>query len=143
MNITEAKEILGDEFRFTVEDTNRIVQHLKLPKDAKILDVGTGIGSLAITLRAICGLGAPLGSVCFQGAALPGGAVSAIPWMGHAIPGKRAKCRCPCALDPVACTKLLEMIRHDRASLYLLRGDSPRIVCRLGKQSRLFQTLFH
>jgi len=50
MNITEAKEILGDEFSFTAEDTDRVIQHLKLPKDTKILDVGTGIGSLAITL---------------------------------------------------------------------------------------------
>ena len=50
MNITEAKEILDDTFRFTVEDTDRVIQQLKLPKDAKILDVGTGIGNLAITL---------------------------------------------------------------------------------------------
>ena len=50
MNIREAKEILGDEFRFTVEDTDRIIQHLKLRKDAKILDVGTGLGNLAIAL---------------------------------------------------------------------------------------------
>jgi ubiquinone/menaquinone biosynthesis C-methylase UbiE len=50
MNITEAKEILGDEFSFSAEDTNKVIQYLKLPKDAKILDVGTGFGSLAITL---------------------------------------------------------------------------------------------
>ena len=50
MNITEAKEILGDTFRFTVEDTDRVIQQLDLPKDAKILDVGTGHGNLAITL---------------------------------------------------------------------------------------------
>jgi ubiquinone/menaquinone biosynthesis C-methylase UbiE len=50
MDIAEAKEILDDTFRFTVEDTDRVIQQLKLPKDAKILDVGTGVGNLAITL---------------------------------------------------------------------------------------------
>ncbi len=50
MNIDEAKKILGDEFRFTVEDTDRVIQYLKLPRDTKILDVGTGVGSLAIAL---------------------------------------------------------------------------------------------
>jgi len=50
MNIAEAKEILGDIFSFTFEDTDKVIRHLDLPKDAKILDVGTGIGSLAITL---------------------------------------------------------------------------------------------
>ena len=50
MNITEAKEILDPTFGFTVGDTDRVIQQLKLPKDAKILDVGTGVGNLAITL---------------------------------------------------------------------------------------------
>ena len=50
MDITEAREILGDLFYFTAEDTDKIIKQLELPKDAKILDVGTGIGSLAITL---------------------------------------------------------------------------------------------
>ena len=50
MDIAEAKEILGDLFSLTAGDTNRVIQELNLPKDAKILDVGTGIGSLAITL---------------------------------------------------------------------------------------------
>jgi ubiquinone/menaquinone biosynthesis C-methylase UbiE len=50
MNITKAKEILGEKFAFTSEFANTVIQDLKLPKDAKILDVGTGIGSMAITL---------------------------------------------------------------------------------------------
>jgi ubiquinone/menaquinone biosynthesis C-methylase UbiE len=50
MDITQAKEILGQKFAFTSEFTNTVVQKLKLPKDSKILDVGTGIGSMAITL---------------------------------------------------------------------------------------------
>lgn len=50
MNITEAKEILGAVYNFSAEDTDRIIKHLKLPIDAKILDIGTGFGYLAITL---------------------------------------------------------------------------------------------
>jgi len=50
MDINEAKEVLGNEFSFTAEDTDRVIQNLNLPKDSKILDIGTGIGSLAITL---------------------------------------------------------------------------------------------
>jgi len=50
MDIAEAKEILDPTFGFTVGDTDRVIQQLKLPKDAKILDVGTGVGNLAITL---------------------------------------------------------------------------------------------
>jgi ubiquinone/menaquinone biosynthesis C-methylase UbiE len=50
MNITKAKEILREEFSFTSDLANSVLQALKLPKDAKILDVGTGIGSMAITL---------------------------------------------------------------------------------------------
>ncbi|MGD2150271.1 MAG: class I SAM-dependent methyltransferase [Desulfobacterales bacterium] len=50
MDITQAKEILGQKFAFTSEFANKVIQNLKLPKDSKILDVGTGIGSMAITL---------------------------------------------------------------------------------------------
>lgn len=50
MNIEEAKEILSPEYGFTADFTNMIIQELELPEDAKILDVGTGAGNLAITL---------------------------------------------------------------------------------------------
>jgi len=50
MDIKEAKKILGERYGFSAEDTHKVIQELNLPKDAKILDVGTGIGSLAITL---------------------------------------------------------------------------------------------
>jgi len=50
MNITQAGEILGQQFAFGSDLANTVVQDLKLPKYAKILDVGTGIGIMAITL---------------------------------------------------------------------------------------------
>jgi 2-polyprenyl-3-methyl-5-hydroxy-6-metoxy-1,4-benzoquinol methylase len=50
MNIDEAKAVLDPTFTFTVGDTDPVIQHLNLPRDAKILDVGTGVGNLAITL---------------------------------------------------------------------------------------------
>jgi SAM-dependent methyltransferase len=50
MKFTEAKEVLGGLFSFSAEDTNRVIQLLNVPGDAKILDIGTGFGYLAITL---------------------------------------------------------------------------------------------
>ena len=50
MDIEKAKEILGGKFIFSAVDTNKVIQELKVPKNAKILDIGTGMGSLAITL---------------------------------------------------------------------------------------------
>ena len=50
MNIEKAKDILGDRFSFTAEDTNNVLKDLSLPKFAKVLDVGTGIGNMAIML---------------------------------------------------------------------------------------------
>ena len=50
MDIKEVKKILGNEFSFMFDFLNPIVQELKMDKDAKILDVGTGKGNMAITL---------------------------------------------------------------------------------------------
>ena len=50
MDLKKAKEILGEKFSFTAVDTNRVIQDLDLNKNSTILVVGTGIGSLAITL---------------------------------------------------------------------------------------------
>jgi ubiquinone/menaquinone biosynthesis C-methylase UbiE len=50
MDITRAMEILGQRFSFSAVDTDKVIQALKLPQDANILDVGTGLGNLAITL---------------------------------------------------------------------------------------------
>jgi len=50
MNIFEVKELLGEEFSYIFDITNPIVQELELDKNAKILDVGTGEGRMAITL---------------------------------------------------------------------------------------------
>lgn len=50
MKITEAMEVLGKRFSFSAIDTNDVVNTLNLPRDAKILEVGTGMGSLSITL---------------------------------------------------------------------------------------------
>jgi ubiquinone/menaquinone biosynthesis C-methylase UbiE len=50
MDINQAEEILGEVFGFVVEDANKVIQYLNLPKNAKILDVGTGMGYFAISL---------------------------------------------------------------------------------------------
>ncbi len=50
MDITKAKEILGKIFSFSATDTNNVIQELQLSPNAKILDVGTGSGNLAIML---------------------------------------------------------------------------------------------
>jgi len=50
LDLTKANEILGEKYSFSAVDTNKVIQKLKVPKNAKILDVGTGMGSLAITL---------------------------------------------------------------------------------------------
>ena len=50
MDISDAKEILGGKFSFSAVDTHKVVQELNIPKDATILDVGTGLGSMAIVL---------------------------------------------------------------------------------------------
>ena len=50
MDVNEVKERLGSEFGFIFENTKPIIQELRLDKNAKILDVGTGMGKMAITL---------------------------------------------------------------------------------------------
>lgn len=50
MDISNAMDILGKKFSFSAIDTNKVIEKLNLPKTAKILDIGTGMGSLAITL---------------------------------------------------------------------------------------------
>ncbi|PIP09109.1 MAG: hypothetical protein COX51_00485 [Syntrophobacteraceae bacterium CG23_combo_of_CG06-09_8_20_14_all_50_8] len=50
MNIEKAKGILGKEFSFTADFTNEIIHDLRLQKDTMILDVGTGLGNMAIML---------------------------------------------------------------------------------------------
>jgi len=50
MDTAQARDILGEEFGFILEDADGLVRHLGLPKDARILDVGTGRGHFAIIL---------------------------------------------------------------------------------------------
>ena len=50
MNISEAAVILGKEYSFSAIDTDNVIKELGLPQTAKILEVGTGMGSLSITL---------------------------------------------------------------------------------------------
>jgi ubiquinone/menaquinone biosynthesis C-methylase UbiE len=50
MDVSEVKECLGEEFGFIFESTSPIIQELELDLKAKILDVGTGEGRMAITL---------------------------------------------------------------------------------------------
>ena len=50
MDITEAQEILGETYSFVSGDLQRVIEDLDLPKAARILDIGTGMGIMAITL---------------------------------------------------------------------------------------------
>ena len=50
MDIEELSDILGNEFVYIYNDIIPVIQNLKLEKTAKILDIGTGMGRLAITL---------------------------------------------------------------------------------------------
>ena len=50
MEIDQAKKILGREFNFHYDFLTPIIKKLELNKDAKILDVGTGEGKMAIIL---------------------------------------------------------------------------------------------
>lgn len=50
MEIKQVKDVLGNEFSSIFDIINPVVQDLKLDKEAKILDVGTGKGRIAITL---------------------------------------------------------------------------------------------
>ena len=50
MDLNEVKEILGSEFSKNADFIQNVVQSLDLDKDAKILDVGTGRGVMAIIL---------------------------------------------------------------------------------------------
>lgn len=50
MEITKIRDILGNEFAFIFNGINPVLQGLKLEKTAKILDIGTGMGWMAIAL---------------------------------------------------------------------------------------------
>lgn len=50
MNTEELREVLGNEFVFIFNEINPVIQKLELDKTAKILDIGTGMGRMAITL---------------------------------------------------------------------------------------------
>lgn len=50
MDVEEIRELLGNDFAFVYNETNPVIQDLNLDKTAKILDIGTGIGLILITL---------------------------------------------------------------------------------------------
>ena len=51
MKIEEAKQKLGEEFSFIYDDTlGPVIQLLDIDKEARILDVGTGEGRMALSL---------------------------------------------------------------------------------------------
>ena len=50
MDKSDVKKLLGEEFSFIFENIDPVVRELKLEKNSKILDVGTGEGRMAITL---------------------------------------------------------------------------------------------
>jgi len=50
MNVEELKKVLGTEFSFIFDKINPILQYLDISRNAKILDIGTGKGRMAIIL---------------------------------------------------------------------------------------------
>ncbi|MBY8992732.1 MAG: class I SAM-dependent methyltransferase [Candidatus Lokiarchaeota archaeon] len=50
MDVERFRDLLGNEFAFIFNEMNPVVQKLKLEKTAKILDIGTGTGWMAIYL---------------------------------------------------------------------------------------------
>ena len=50
MDGEEIRDILGNEFVFIFDEINPVIQKSKLEKTAKILDIGTGVGWMAINL---------------------------------------------------------------------------------------------
>ena len=50
MNLNDANAIWGKEWTGDIEFIKLVIQHINLPKDSKILDVGTGFGIMAISL---------------------------------------------------------------------------------------------
>lgn len=50
MSLEKAKELLGDMFRFNADFLFNTVKQLHIPRSNKILDIGTGFGTMAIIL---------------------------------------------------------------------------------------------
>lgn len=50
LDIEEIRKILGNQFVFIFNEINPVLQDLQLEKSAKILDIGTGNGTMAVTL---------------------------------------------------------------------------------------------
>lgn len=50
MNIEKARDILGDHFSKYLDDIIPVIKSLNVPKDKRILDIGTGSGKMAIVL---------------------------------------------------------------------------------------------
>ena len=50
MDKSDAKKLLGGEFSFVFDNIDLVLQEIKMEKNSKILDVGTGEGRMAITL---------------------------------------------------------------------------------------------
>ena len=50
MDVEEIRRLLGNEFAFIYNETYPVIHDLNLGKNAKILDIGTGMGLMAIAL---------------------------------------------------------------------------------------------
>ncbi|HEC39082.1 hypothetical protein LCGC14_0858690 [marine sediment metagenome] len=50
MDVEEIRRLLGNEFAFIYNETYPVIHDLNLDKNAKILDIGTGMGLMAIAL---------------------------------------------------------------------------------------------